>query len=135
MEKKYIYSDLFAFPRCNVIEGDKFILNKPLFPDLQTRLTKAEKAGGRKEIHAGSPFGTGTVIPCAIMHDKFIVRSYEERKSIAENYESVKTGCGLGEHYRAFSLWEDFYKEPKTRSIYGINGLHSGQINDWQKYS
>jgi hypothetical protein len=68
-----------------------------LFPDHQTRLSSREKSGGRYGVHAGSPFGGGTIAPVAIMHHKFIVRSLKARLQIARTYDKFSPGYGTGQ--------------------------------------
>lgn len=99
-------SDHWAFPRANLWPTARSVIaTEPLWPDLQTRLSIREKAAGRRTVHAGSPFGTGTVAPVAIEHHKFLVRSYEQRAAILARYEKIQPGAG-SDHYRAFSLPE-----------------------------
>jgi len=100
-------SGIYTFPRRNLWGNDThYITNDLLCPDLQTRLTTKDKAGGRGMIHGGSPFGIGTIISLPILHHKYLVRSYEERKAIAETYESISPGAGFG-FYKIYSLPED----------------------------
>jgi hypothetical protein len=107
---EWMTEPLWAFPRLN-LWGDEehFIKADPLYPDLQTRLSTREKAGGRRGVHDGSPFGTGRIAPVAIEHHKFLVRDKFDRQRIAEGYEAIRQGAGLGEHYVAFNLPEIFY--------------------------
>ena len=109
IEKQYARADHWAFPRAHLWQdGTHYITNAPLWPDVQTRLSLKEMSGNRKEIHSGSPFGTGhTAHLCPILHHKFLIRSYEEREKIAEKYESVKPGAGSG-HFGIFSLPEKY---------------------------
>lgn len=101
------FSPVNAFPRMN-LWGDEthFINHQMLYPDFQTRLTTREFAGGRDQIHVGSPYGTGTIVPYPIYHHKFLVKSYAERRLIAEGYEKVRPGAGMG-LYKIYSLPED----------------------------
>jgi hypothetical protein len=99
--------DLFTFPRLNLwVDERHYILNENLYPDLQTRLAKKEQSGGRQVIHAGSPFGVGGIVDKPILHHKFLIRDYNERKAIAERYESIAPGAGMG-FYKVYSLPED----------------------------
>ncbi len=101
--------DHWAFPRLNLWPNQYMHLTShSLYPDLQTRLSTKHKSGGRQQIHAGSPFGTGYVAPCAIEHWKFLVRPYEERCELAARYEQIAPGAG-SDHYRAFSVPEDVF--------------------------
>jgi predicted O-methyltransferase YrrM len=80
------------------------IVDLPLWPDHQTRLSRRHMAGGRSCIHAGSPHGGGTLAPVVIEHLKFLVRSREEREEIARRYDRVMPGAGTSTHMRAFQL-------------------------------
>ncbi len=94
-------ADHWAFPRLNLYPNeDCYITSHNLYPDLQTRLSTKAKSGGRRGIHAGSPFGTGRLCPVEIEHHKFLVRSYEERLALLKRY-------GAGDHYTPFSVPED----------------------------
>ncbi len=94
-------ADHWAFPRLNLYpNADCYITSHNLYPDLQTRMSSKAKSGSRPFVHAGSPFGTGVVAPCAIEHHKFLVRTYEERLALLERY-------GAGDHYTPFSVPED----------------------------
>lgn len=88
-------------------EGE-YIVNGPLFPDHQTRLSIRSKAGGRGVIHAGSPFGGGELAPAEayIAHHKFLVKSREEREAVAARYDQVMPGAGTAPGMIAFQLPE-----------------------------
>lgn len=101
----YFAADHWKFPRMHMWHGG-YIVNPPLWPDHQTRLSVKSKSGGRHTIHAGSPFGGGELAPVAIEHYKFLVKSYDERKAIAELYDRVHPGYGTG-GMLPFSLPED----------------------------
>lgn len=107
------YPEVAAFPR-PYLWGDEQTFITDLYPDLQTRLTRWEKAGGRRYIHQGSPYGTGTIIPYAIEHYKFLVRSLEDRKRIAAQYEAVSHGAGFSPTYGRFNLPEDHLSPIRT---------------------
>lgn len=103
----YEAADHWAFPRLNLWgDEDHYITTPPLYPDLQTRLSVKTKSGGRHQIHAGSPHGTGEIAPCAIEHHKFLVRPLAERQALAREYELIAPGAGVGSHYSAFSTPE-----------------------------
>jgi len=108
--EEWMREPVWAFPRLN-LWGDEqhFIKAAPLWPDLQTRLTTREKAGGRQGVHDGSPFGTGRIADVAIEHHKFLVRDRAARQEIARRYESARPGAGFGPTYLPFGLPEDFY--------------------------
>ena len=121
----YKACDVWAFPRANLLEG-KAITTPPLWPDLQTRLTTRSKSGGRTQIHQGSPHGTGTVAPVAILHHKFQVRSFDERLKIAANYESVKPGAGFSPTYQPYNLPERSFDKITVQDI------GTGAVPNWQ---
>lgn len=106
----YQAADHWAFPRANLWPTEHtYVANRPLWPDLQTRLSVKALAGGRRAVHAGSPYGTGRVAPCVIEHHKFLVRTREERERLVERYEAVQPGAGRD--YVMFSLpelYEDY---------------------------
>jgi hypothetical protein len=103
-------NDLWAFPRLNLWGDERhFIKADPLWPDLQTRLSTREKAGGRLGIHDGSPFGPGRIADVEIEHHKFLVRDRAARLEIAQRYEAVRPNAGLGPSYLPFGIPEDFY--------------------------
>lgn len=107
---------VYSFPRRNLwLDENHFIPG--LYPDTQIRLTTKRKSLGRNVIHNLSPHGFGLTVDKPMYHYKFIVKDYKERKSIAETYERVKKGAGLGE-YLKYNLPEDYYKEK------GISSFH-----------
>jgi hypothetical protein len=105
---EYTQSDVWSFPRKH-LWGGGYLSNPPLYPDIQTRLTTKEKAGGRKRVHDGSPFGAGRVANVHILHHKFLVKSYAKRKEIAAHYDSLREGAGTG-HWLPFNLPEDAFE-------------------------
>jgi hypothetical protein len=97
--------DHWAFPRLNLWpDAAHHITNPPLYPDLQTRLSTKEKSGGRHDVHAGSPHGTGHIAPVAIEHHKFLCRPMEDRLALLERYEAILPGAG--KQYAMFSVPE-----------------------------
>lgn len=130
-EGQYTEQQIWAFPRCNMWNETHFINERPLFPDQQTRLTTKQKALGwvQNTIHHGCPHGAGTVVPHAILHDKFIVKGYEQRKALADHYESIAEGGGHGAIYKPFQLPEDVYEEPHLWPV------GDGYFPDWQALS
>lgn len=104
--RAYREDEHWSFPRMHLWPTpDSFIDSPPLWPDQQTRLSVKAKSGGRSEVHAGSPFGSGRLAECAIEHWKFLVRSYEERMALLTHYEETQPGAGY--QFAAFSLPED----------------------------
>lgn len=81
------------------------IINPPLWPDHQTRLSHRTLSGGRTILHCGSPFGGGEVAPCLIEHHKFVIKTLTQRREIVERYNRIQAGMGDG--FRVFSTPED----------------------------
>ncbi len=102
----------WKFPRAHLWGSpDRYIVNSPLWPDHQTRLSVREMAGGRTSIHCGSPFGGGAEAPVVIQHHKFLVKPLEERRAIVERYNRIQPGAG--DAFLAFSVPEDYYAGDK----------------------
>lgn len=101
-------SKIYSFPRCNLWKDENHYI-PGLYPDTQIRLATKKKSYGRNVIHNLSPHGFGTTIKYPIYHYKFLVKSYEERKYIAEIYEKVRQGAGFGD-YLVYNIPEDYYK-------------------------
>ena len=115
--EEYTESDHWKFPRMHLWpDANSMIVSQHLFPDYQTRLSIKAKSGGRSTVHAGSPFGGGSIAPVAILHHKFLVRSYEERKKTAEIYDREYPGYGTG-GMLPFNLPEDFYDKVDIVSV------------------
>lgn len=134
---EYRSENIFSFIRCNMWTPHSFITESPLFPDCQTRLTKKDLSLGVHRIHAGNPNGAGKIIPYALIHDKFNVKSYKERRAIADRYEAIQKGSGYSEKFLPFQLPEDYYKEGFT--VYPLNATgdpkDEGYISDWRNIS
>ena len=114
--KGYRVADHWALQRQNLWpDAEHFIANKPLWPDLQTRLSVKAKSGHRSEVHAGSPYGTGRVAPYPILHHKFLVRSREEREALVQRYENI--AAGAGSQYVMFSLPERYEEVLQCRPV------------------
>jgi hypothetical protein len=106
--EEYQTAQHWKFPRVHLWGDTEHALVTPqLWPDHQTRLSLRSLAGGRRAIHAGSPYGGGIPAPCAIEHWKFLVRSLPERREIVDRYDAIQPGAGS--RFRAFSVPEDFY--------------------------
>lgn len=111
-EKGYEAGDLFTFPRVYMYPDDEHILcNEGIYPDLQTRLGLKRKMLGVNFIHAGNPNGCGRVKPYAIEHHKLLVKSFEQRKAIADRYEAIRKGAGTLPDYARYNLPEVIYGE------------------------
>jgi hypothetical protein len=117
VDEKFTEADHWKFPRVHLWEKrNQFIANAPLWPDHQTRLSIRKKSGNRNFIHAGSPYGGGRLAPVILEHAKFLVKSWQERKAIADRYDSF--GVGLGSNgMLAFNLPEDAYKHMELKNI------------------
>lgn len=102
----YTADDHWKFPRAHLWGDERHVLMHPqLWPDHQTRLSVRIKAGQRKSIHCGSPFGGGAEAPVLIEHHKFIVKTVEERRAIVARYDRIAPGAGSG--MLVFSVPED----------------------------
>ena len=108
----YQNGGLFAFPRVYMCpDGQHVLANEGMWPDLQTRLGLKSLMFGVNSIHAGNPNGTGLVVPYALEHHKLLVKSYAERKRIADRYEAIKPGAGYSFTYGRYNTPEDIYEE------------------------
>ena len=108
----YEGADHWAFPRANLWGDERSVLvNPPLWPDLQTRLSVKSKAGGRHGVHDGSPYGTGTIAPVVIEHHKYLVKSRAEREAQARGYDALRSGAGTAPHFWPFMVPEDAFLE------------------------
>ena len=118
--------DHWKFPRMNMWSAKSGIValgTLQLFPDHQTRLSRVDLAGGRNHIHAGSPNGGGEEAPVCIYHWKFVEKTYEQRRAIAESYDRVQPGAGTG-GMLAFSLPEDAYRGQEVPTFWPGLGEH-----------
>lgn len=96
VSRSYCADDHWKFARANLISPKQYIVTSHLWKDHQTRLSVRSKAIGRTALHCGSPYGGGREAPVAIEHYKFIVKSLDERRRIAANYDRVMAGAGTG---------------------------------------
>lgn len=111
----YFDTDHWAFPRMHLWPDEsRYITNPPLWPDLQTRLSVKDKSGGRHQIHAGSPFGTGRVAEVAIEHHKFLVRDRAEREALMAEYRAIMPSA---DDWAPFSVPELFSEQLETRAV------------------
>lgn len=119
--KKYEEGDHWSFPRIHLWKDvHTMIMEEYYWPDLQTRLSTRAKAGGRSEIHAGSPFGAGTIARVSIEHYVYLVKPYEERIAIAANYHRIRAGADGGP-FRASGI-EDEHPEGLNLMEYDLEG-------------
>jgi hypothetical protein len=106
----YLIGTHWKFPRMHLWpDTQHYIVEPQLWPDEQTRLSVREKAGGRRTIHAGSPFGGGALAPVAIEHHKFLVRTRAEREDTARRWHNG--------NMIAFSLPEDVFVNPRLEDV------------------
>jgi hypothetical protein len=113
----YLTSSHWKFPRPHLWQDTEHFLDHPqLWPDHQTRLSVRSKSGGRRQVHAGSPFGSGRAAPVSIYHHKFLVKTQAERQAIADRYDRVQRGFGTG-GMLAFSLPELAISHPTVAPI------------------
>ena len=98
-KEKFLAHPHWKFPRMHLWgswkSNDQYLDHPRLFPDHQTRCSIHLMSGGRRTIHAGSPYGGGELAPCAILHHKFQVKTRDERRAIWERYERLQPGAGL----------------------------------------
>lgn len=113
---QFIGSRVYAFPRVYLWPDEHHILvNDGIYPDLQTRLGERFYMHGVNSVHAGNPNGTGQVIPYAIEHHSLLVKTYAERRAVAERYESLRPGAGFSRTYAKYLLPEDIYGNLTTK--------------------
>lgn len=118
---EYRSSDNWKFSRAHLwkvespLSESQVIVNPPLWPDEQTRLSTRDKAGNRKYIHSGSPFGGGELCPYPIIHHKFVIKSQDERQAIVDRYERLQPGAGT--NFLAFSVPEKVYSADEIETV------------------
>jgi hypothetical protein len=123
--KKYEAEPHWKFARAHLWRNDGvFILQPPLWPDHQTRLSVRDMAGGRTTIHAGSPHGGGALAPVVLEHHKFLVKQIKERREIVARYDALQPGAGTA--FAAFSVPEDV-----CTSLF-LAPLGDGTLRDYQ---
>ena len=117
VNQNFTEADHWKFARADLWHhASLYITNGPLWPDHQTRLSVRKKSGGRTSIHAGSPFGGGRLAPVVLEHWKFLVKSREERRAIANRYDSH--GMGLGTQGMLwFNIPEESYVKMELKDI------------------
>jgi hypothetical protein len=117
--RKYLHqnTDVWSFPTCALWGDDgHFITNKPLWPDPHVRLVTWQRTDWRNEPHAGSIVGLGRPAPVAILHHKYLLKSYQERIALAAKYDGLVAGGGTGAHL-PFTLPEHFYDTVNVESV------------------
>lgn len=86
----YLTKDHWCFPRFHLFpDVQHSVITPPYFPDWQTRLSTAEKSGGRPKVHAASPFGMGTIACVGIEHYELLAKTQEERARLAQHYYEI----------------------------------------------
>lgn len=98
-ERKYLGYPAWAFPTMALWgTKDKFIVSDPFWPDTHVRLTARHLAADWPDEPHGKPkwVKQAKVAPAAILHHKFLLKNYEERRRIADTYESKMEGGGHG---------------------------------------
>lgn len=117
--REYEKGDHFTFPRVHFWgDSQSVILEQYYFPDLQTRLSVRAKAGGRGEIHLGSPFGAGEVTRVCLEHWVYLVKTYEERCATGVHYNEIRAGADGGV-FRASSIEDE---HPEGLQLIDYNG-------------
>lgn len=108
--RKYLLAERWLIPTA-ALWGDTghFITSSPLWPDIHLRLTTWDFPRWNTELHAASP-KMGRLAPVCILHHKYLLNSYEERRRKAQQYDSIKEDGGTGKHL-PFTLPEDAYNE------------------------
>lgn len=97
--RAYLGHPAWSFPTAALWEtNDKFITTPPFWPDTHVRLTHRSMATDWPDEPHGKPKWVNQArrAPVAIAHHKFLVKSYEERRAIADKYESKLEGGGHG---------------------------------------
>ena len=98
-ERRYMGYPAWAFPTA-ALWGDEeyFITTPPFWPDTHIRLTAWHLAADWPDEPHGKPKWErqAKIAPVAIRHHKFLVKNYEQRKAIADTYESKLEGGGHG---------------------------------------
>jgi hypothetical protein len=108
--REYETGDHFTFPRVHFWgDSSSVIVEEHYFPDFQTRLSVRAKAGGRNQIHMGSPYGAGEITRVCLEHWVYLAKSYEERCATGVRYNQIRAGADGGV-FRSSSI-EDEHPE------------------------
>lgn len=127
--RHYEAADHWAFPRANLWgDAESVLVNPPLWPDLQTRLSIKAKAGGRHGVHDGSPFGTGRIAPAVIEHHKYLIKSREVREAQAHGYDALRPGAGTDPAMWPYMVPEAAYERVGLR-LAPLGDGDAGTIN------
>jgi len=111
-------AEAIQFPRYAIVgeEQDHYIVNKPWYPDIQTRLFKKGHVKAPKEIHFETAVLGRTVMlydqinrdGVHIMHLKFRLKNRSEREELARHYDSISPGAGSNDEYGPHQLPENY---------------------------
>ena len=107
--RSYFGSKLWRMPTA-ALWGDErhFITTPPFWQDTHVRLASWYDAAGWPD----KPHGklrlehTAKLCPAAIFHHKYLIKSYEERRQLAADYEQKEAGAGEGRRL-VFNVPED----------------------------
>jgi len=128
----YLGADHWAFPRANLWgDSGSVLVNPPLWPDLQTRLSIKPKAGGRYGVHDGSPFGTGRVAPAVIEHHKYLIKGRAEREAQAARYDALRAGAGTSDPFWPFMVPEAAFWDGLMVASLGNGDADAIENEDW----
>jgi hypothetical protein len=120
--------NVFSFPYAWLWDENHFITTAPFWVDPHARLMpKDMTAKWEVRSHAPNPFGTGTIVPVAHCHWKFVVRGYSERNATAQHYDTYFPGAGTGEWYGKFTLPEVYCPVVTLREV----GHGDVQLGSW----
>lgn len=110
----------FGMSRLNLFGSEnRYIVEEGLYPDYQTRLLRSD-INAPSEIHESPP--ADYTVDWPILHHKFLVKTYEQRRKTAEKYDSTRKGAGFGDWFLRFSLPEDaFSGGPNTKEFPSFN--------------
>jgi hypothetical protein len=108
-------------------DEDHFITSPPFWVDPHGRLMKKGlMLDWPTGVHQNNPH-TGPVIPVALCHHKFLVKTQEERREVARRYDAFMQGAGSGPHYGKFTLPEEHCKELTVREV----GTGDVLLSEW----
>jgi hypothetical protein len=104
--KTYTFPRIYMYP-----DKQHYLVNKGIYPDLQTRLGLRTHMTGYNTVHSGNPNGPGKIVPYALEHHKLLVRDFDSRMEIAKRYESLRKGAGSARELACYNLPEKVYPE------------------------
>ncbi len=132
-KKSYRSSPLWRIPTMALWENsDQFVVTKPLWPDVHLRLTTWQyRLGWDPKPHAPAPHHTDDIAPGAFLHYKYLLHDYDERKKVADHYESISSGAGHGIH-KVFTLPEDVYQRLELMQVNDGSTDTKGEVTIWE---